>query len=519
MPGVEVKISNPVDNGIGEITIKGPNVMRGYYNRQHETDEVLKEGWFYSGDLGYIDKRNYLYIRGRLKETVVLSSGKNIPPEEVEAHYLKSLFIKEICVLADETATKLVAVVVPNLEYFKKAKEPNVFDIIKWNLEYLSQKLPPYKRIRGFTLTNKDLPHTRLGKIKRFEVDRLYREAAGKKFPQKEKEKIKEDSLSASQKKAIKILKKSKGLEEVFLNDHLELDLGIDSLEKIEILLALERALHIKIKEEELAQIFIVSELLDYVEKVTASKVLAQHKEESFDWTGILNTLPPQSLLKIIDLEPRKRAKIFTLTGAKTLDFISRLFFRLRVYGKDNLPKSKFIICPNHTSYLDAFIILSSLPLGIKLNTFFVGLSRYFVVPIIRDFVKYMRVIPVDFSSNLIETMMAASFVIRNDKILCVFPEGVRSVDGELKEFKKGVGILAKELDVIIVPTYIKGTHQAWRPGISLPRPYPVRVRFGRPQTPQQLREQGLSLQKGLDDYQAISLGLKEQIRILAEEF
>ncbi len=90
IPDVELKINDPDAAGMGEVLIKGPNVMKGYYNRAQETSSVLKDGWFYSGDLGHIDKDGYLYITGRKKEIIVLSSGKNIYPEEIESYYIKS---------------------------------------------------------------------------------------------------------------------------------------------------------------------------------------------------------------------------------------------------------------------------------------------------------------------------------------------------------------------------------------------------------------------------------------------
>ncbi len=90
IPDVELKIDDPDAAGMGEVLIKGPNVMKGYYNRAQETSSVLKDGWFYSGDLGHIDKDGYLYITGRKKEIIVLSSGKNIYPEEIESYYIKS---------------------------------------------------------------------------------------------------------------------------------------------------------------------------------------------------------------------------------------------------------------------------------------------------------------------------------------------------------------------------------------------------------------------------------------------
>jgi len=514
--GVEVKILNPDERGVGEILIKGPNVMKGYYHNQEETKSVLKNGWFHSGDLGYLDKRGYLYIKGRVKEIIVLSSGKNISPQEVEAHYLKSLFIKEICILSDEKEQILKALVVPNFDYFKKMKEYNVYDIIKWNLEYLSQKLPSYKRIRSFILIEEDLPRTRLGKIKRFQAKEIYQKNISEKIPKEAKKLTKE--LSLTEAKVLDILKKERKLKTISLEDHLELDLGIDSLERIELMLILEKALNIKIKEEELADVFTVGELLKYLEERLPKERGALGGQESVAWADILSSPLPCDLRKRIGLKPGLGAYLFTFGFILLFDFILRVFFRLRVHSKANLSGESFILCPNHSSYLDAFIVFSSLPFSLRQKSFFIGLSKFFEGPIIKGLVPYLRVVPIDFSSNLIETMQAASFILKNKKNLCVFPEGVRSVDGELREFKKGVGILAKELNAPIIPVYIKGAHYAWKPTARFPKPYPIEVIFGKKYTPQELKVKGLKLDKEADDYQAISLGIKEEIRNLRQK-
>lgn len=172
IPDVELKIAEPDEYGVGEVVIKGPNVMEGYYKQEEETRKVLKDNWFYSGDLGYLDKQEYLRLTGRKKELIVLSSGKNISPEEVESHYAKSPFIKGLCVLATgkREEEKLMAVIVPDLDYYRKVGEVNIYEMIKWDLENLSKQYPPYKRIMGFVVASEDLPQTRLGKLKRFEI-------------------------------------------------------------------------------------------------------------------------------------------------------------------------------------------------------------------------------------------------------------------------------------------------------------------------------------------------------------
>src|SRR4030042_825872 len=149
----EIKINDPNEEGTGEIAVRGPNVMKGYYRNPEESDKVMKDGWFLTGDLGYVDKDGYLYITGRTKEVIVLSSGKNIYPEEIEKHYLQSPLIKEICVFGEGKtpgiADMLKAVIVPNIEYMKEKNISNFNEAVKWQINALSSKIAPYKKIMG----------------------------------------------------------------------------------------------------------------------------------------------------------------------------------------------------------------------------------------------------------------------------------------------------------------------------------------------------------------------------------
>src|SRR3981081_4104747 len=186
-PGIETKIveAKPLEDGspaAGEIAIRGAIVMKGYWNRPEATAEVLRDGWFYTGDLGYFDSGGNLFITGRRKEVIVLANGKNVYPEEIEAHYLKSPYVKEICVMAlearpgDPTSERLHAVVVPNFELLRERKIVNSKEVIRIDIEALSHKIASTKRLGSYDIWQEDLPRTTTRKLKRFQIEKKVRE-------------------------------------------------------------------------------------------------------------------------------------------------------------------------------------------------------------------------------------------------------------------------------------------------------------------------------------------------------
>ena len=186
MKGVEAKIvyatddPQPQEDGgpaTGEIALRGAVVMKGYWNRPDATAAVLRDGWFYTGDLGYFDADGNLFLTGRKKELIVLSNGKNIYPEEVEAHYLKSPYIKELAVMGlegkpGEGGDRLHAVIVPNFDVLRQKKIVNAKEVIRYDIESLSQQIASTKRIGSYEIWQEDLPRTTTRKIKRFEVEK-----------------------------------------------------------------------------------------------------------------------------------------------------------------------------------------------------------------------------------------------------------------------------------------------------------------------------------------------------------
>jgi long-chain acyl-CoA synthetase len=509
LPGVEVRILHPDAGGLGEILIRGDNVMPGYFQNEAATREVLEEGWFHSGDLGYLDRDGYLHVKERIKEIIVLASGKNISTEAVGQHYLKGPSIREIFITTDYGAEKLAALVVPDLDFFRQTGEMDIYDKVKWDLEMLSQGLEPYQRVRDFVLINEELPKTRLGKVRIQEAQRLYRERAGQRYARRKP--AREESLSPAGETVVAVLAGQLGDSRISLDDHLELDLGLDSLGLVELLAALESRFNLRIKDDEFTGILTVRELIGFIEAKNP-EAAREPQEEPAAWSTILRTDPPPALLQHLGLEGGLTARMVTQGLASPLGWWFKWMFDLKVYGRERLTGRGCILCPNHASFLDGFLIAFAVPGPLRHHLFSLGYSHYFDIPVLRNLLKLIRVIPVDSVRNLVAAMQVSSFVLRHGRALAIFPEGFRTPTGEVGHFKKGVAILARELDTRLVPVYIQGSYEAWPPGVTLPRPGPIRVIFGREHSWEELKARGLEVDPDATDYDAIRVGLREEV-------
>ncbi|MFC1570775.1 AMP-binding protein [Candidatus Omnitrophota bacterium] len=519
LPDVELKIADKNEKDIGEVLARGPNIMKGYYKRKDATDSVIKGGWFHTGDLGYIDEEGYLFLTGRKKDVIVMSSGVNVYPEEVEEVYGELASVKEICVFdvpvkrGKEEGTALWAVVVPDLEYFKKYGEIYLKEGIKERFKNISNKLPSHMHLMGFSITLDELPRTLLGKVKRFALREEY-SAKTLEEGQGPKEEPSAEDLEILEKgtgeKITKYLAKQTGLKrKIIPSDFLELDLGVDSLRRIELASALENIFGVEIKDEILGEAFTVRDLILGVEGVLSGgaplkKATGEGPPLSVSWAEVLKELPREENLGKIDLKPGFISWLGGFIFMGIVKMIFRIFYSLKVEGRENLPAGgAYILYANHTSYLDGLIVASALPETPKLDMFFVGFRPYFNVPIVRNLVKIGRVIPLDFSTHLLESMKSSFYVLKNGKALCLFPEGMRSLDGKLLKFRKGFGILSKESDAKLVPLVIKGAFEAWPRDSKFPKRYPIKVKIGKALEVKRLEEEGLKM-GAEDSYEAI---------------
>ena len=178
IPNVEYKIYDPDKEGVGEIIVKGPNVMLGYYNMPEETEKVLKDGWFHTGDLGKIDENGFLYITGRCKSVIVTKNGKNIYPEEIESYLNDSPLISEALVMGiqkeNDDETYVNAQIFPNMDAIKEylkgtvPTKEEIKKIISDVITSVNSKIPNYKHIKNFVIKDKEFEKTTTQKIKRY---------------------------------------------------------------------------------------------------------------------------------------------------------------------------------------------------------------------------------------------------------------------------------------------------------------------------------------------------------------
>jgi len=487
----------------GEVLIRGPIVMREYFNRPDATAEALDaDGWLHTGDLGRVDADGRLYITGRLKEIIVLSSGKNLYPEEIEAHYRQSTVIKELCVLGyarpgEPAAERLHAVIVPDEEALRARGVVNIGDLIRFEVETSSASLPAHKRVLSYDISLEPLPRTTTGKLRRHEILRAVQERAASKAsdvskPLTETERHWLDT--PAHQAAVDVVAKQLSRRDLRPDANLDLDLGLDSMERVELLTLLERRAGTKVTPEVRATIFTVRQLVDAViagapgEQASPVGATAADSPGELPWATILAA--PRDAALEADL---RRSKFVVALGCfiilRVAALAARLMPGLRVAGRERLPKEgPFIICPNHQSHLDGFFLAAALPFHLVRQLFFVGAAEYFQTPLMKRIARLINIVPVDPDANLVTAMQAGATGLHLKKILILFPEGERTIDGELKRFRRGAAILASHAGAPIVPVAIDGLFPLWPRGRGIQwkglrpgRSKRISVTFGQP--------------------------------------
>ena len=453
LTGVTVKIADD-----GEILAKGRNVMKGYYGRPDATAEVIdKEGWFHTGDLGEI-KNGLLYVTGRKKEMIVLSNGKNINPIEIEQWIMANTdLIKEMAIMDYED--KLTAVIYPDFYKLHEEGITNITETFKKGvIDKYNKQAASYKKVLDVKIVQEELPKTKIGKIRRFML---------KDVINKKEEKVQNIvEPSTEEYKNISAFLKSIKNKPIIPNAHLELDLGLDSLDTVELLSHIEGTFGVKIDEQTFVEYCTVEKLAEYVEKHSNEMM----NDTKMDWKEILSKDTEGTLPKSNGI-------------GKIIKFILKpafaFFIKVKKEGLENIEKNEPVIfAGNHQSFLDGFIVNQAVPNSVLDKTYYFADIKHFR----KGYMKFMgensNIIFVDINKNLVNSLQMLSKALRSGKNIVIFPEGTRTRDGKINNFKKFFAILSKELNIPIVPFVIDGAYEAYPPSSKYPKGGDVKVKF-----------------------------------------
>ncbi len=480
LPGVDLRIDEPDEDGVGEILVTAPSIMSGYYGNDAATAEVLRDGVLHTGDLGYRDEDGYLYITGRSKDVIVTSAGKNVYPNEVELLYKGLPGVREICVVGVKDASRreqvhAVLVVRPVDDGDRQRGD------IHTAMAEIAAALPSYQRIQHVHFRATELPKSAALKVNRHEV----RESLAAPPP------AGPDGGAAPpaswdpdpwQRDLVGEIAQITGADPSTITPghDFDRDLNLDSLMKVELLALLETKLSLALPEQIALKFQTIQDVMDYVTPILSG-------EPQTPAAGTLHSVSLEAL-------PSKAHESHYLMKTATQRAIGSVFrasaravyrtvFRLEGSGVENLPTGgPYIIAANHASHLDSAAIISLLGrsaadlhvLGAK-DYFFDWRPKGWLVSTL------LNVLPFDRHENFLRSLGLSQRAVQMGRSLLIFPEGTRSRTGEIADFKPGLGLLALELGVPVVPTYIHGTYDALPVGRLLPRPSPVRVTFGLP--------------------------------------
>ena len=438
LPGIECKLVN------GELCAKGPNVMLGYYNRPEETAQVIdKDGFIHTGDLATIDKKGRVTITGRTKEIIVLSNGKNIEPSEIEYKLEQyDQYVKEVAVMQD--GDLLRAIVVPQTIWASMLNDTQVEVALKHEvIEPYNRTVANYKKVMALTVYRGELPRTKLDKLQRFKLQALL-EACRTAQPIRPEE----PEPDTEEYRIIKQYIEQEKKVPVKPSSHIETDLAMDSLDKVGLQGFIEHTFGMKILVEEMAAFPNIKAMAEHV-----ASCKTKVEVEEVDWHSLLNE-------SVTDLRIPQASCFFPFAN-KCFKLFFKVYNSLGIHGRIQIPaKGPYILAPNHQSFVDGPVVLSGLTCRQIKTCYFFATEQHVRGKFRRALADKNNTIIME-QAHLKESIQKLAEVLKNGKNIVIFPEGSRTHDGDLGDFKLSFAILSKELNVPIVPVCIRGAYDA----------------------------------------------------------
>lgn len=451
LPGVQIKIVEK------EVLAKGDNIFPGYYdNKQASREAFTDDGWFRTGDIGELAQDGWLSIKGREKELIVTGAGVNVYPDQVEAVLDKIPGVKESCVIGLDSGGGEEVHAVLLLD--GSGENPDVIVALANN------DLDAMSRITGFTLwTEAEFPKTTTLKIKKFQV-----------LEQVKKGNEGGDNAT-SKDPLIKLLAKLTGVsgDDIHEDSLLVNDLGLTSIDRVELVNSLEQQYRLDIED---SQIGVETRLSD-LRLIIAKRETLRGSDHFRFWT---NSAPVRVVRMIWDALVHRP--------------LFKMFVSLEVRGAEHLDKldGPVIFVANHQSYFDQPSLMFALPKKIRYRTATAAWKEFFFGDY-HGFERLWRRLSYEYSTWLLNVFplpqksgFAGSLRFMGKLTdaginIVIFPEGGHSLDGTLQSFQPGLGIIAKELGIPVVPVKISGTRDVLPPTASSPQHGKVIVTFGEP--------------------------------------
>jgi long-chain acyl-CoA synthetase len=504
LPGIELRIHAPDADGVGEVWARGPNVMAGYFGDRAATEETLVDGWLRTGDVGRLDDEGRLTLLGREKDVIIDASGKNVYPDELEDLYRAHPHIKELSIvgLPDEHGGEKVACLcVPDA---KDRRREDVRAELEEHFRLISADLPFHRRVKVLRFWDGELARTSTRKVKRPEVvaelQRLEKLAASG-------EKVRAAHGGAGWLEGLVAEVVGLPAAEVTGASRLVADLGFDSLLLTELSVALETA-GMPVREVgDLSGLQTVDDLRRLVassgRRLPEQEAAGGSREAEAGGEREISVPGPVATL-----------------GRSLLSFGQRVLygsvFHVHVTGQAFIPQNRnVLVIANHTSHLDMGLVKTVLGEQGERLAALAARDYFFDTPIKRAyFENFTNLIPMDRHGSLRESLRLAGEALRQGYHLLIFPEGTRSVDGVLQDFKPTLGYLALTYGVDVLPLYIEGTHDALPKGAMFPRRKDLRVRIGPPLLVSELKRRAEGLARS-ESYRLVTRIAEQAVRAL----